>query len=129
VNDAERGSSYRRLMVGRGGKRRRIMHEQAIRMLFATIALSAFAALLASTANARIPEGDGARAVPAQSQQGQQPAARYRWSRTYGVAPRIWATLDPAIQGAIMAGSKQTPLATSAAIPAVDPSTFDGYRG
>jgi hypothetical protein len=116
-------------MVGRGGKRRRVMNEQAIRMLFATIALSAFAALLASTANARIPEGDGVRAVPAQPQQGQQPEATYRSSRTFGVAPRIWATLDPAIKGAIMAGSKQTPLATSAPIPAVDPSTFDGYRG
>jgi hypothetical protein len=106
------------------------MNEQSIRMLVATIALSVFAALLASTANARIPEGDGAGGVPAQSQQRQQPQAEYRTSGTFGVAPRIWATLDPAIKGAIMArSSKPTSLATSPAIPAVDPSTFDGYRG
>jgi hypothetical protein len=57
VNDVGRVASYRRFMVGRGGTRRKTMNEKATRMLFAAAALSAFAAVLASSANARQPEG------------------------------------------------------------------------
>jgi hypothetical protein len=44
------------------------MNGKATRMLFAAVGLSAFAALLASTANARIPDGDVVKVVTAQSQ-------------------------------------------------------------
>ena len=50
------------------------MNGKATRMLFAAVGLSAFAALLASTANARIPEGDVVKVATARSPQLQQAA-------------------------------------------------------
>jgi hypothetical protein len=46
-------------MVGRGGTKEETMNAKPTRMLFAAVALSALAAVLASSAQARIPEGNG----------------------------------------------------------------------
>lgn len=133
------------------------MNERATRMLFAA-ALSAFAAVLAGTANAYVPEGGG---VPAEiyaastspvtiQQQSHQTSVREKLGEVGAWAvpsisrqkPQLlqksvraklgeigtWASLDPAIKSAIVARSKQTPLRTDS-IPTVDPSTFEGYRG
>jgi hypothetical protein len=81
VNDAERVVSYRRLMVGRGGKKEEIMNAKPTPILFVAVALSALAAVLASSAQARIPEG-------------QSPQA----SRTFFVDAKICAALDRAIR-------------------------------
>ena len=69
------------------------MNGNATRMLFAAVGLSAFAAMLASTANARIPEGDVVKAVTAQSPQLQQAA-----ESTAGVPAEIYAaSLSPTV--------------------------------
>jgi hypothetical protein len=48
-------------MVGRGGTKEEIMKAKATRRLIAAVGLSALAAVLASSAQARIPEGNGTR--------------------------------------------------------------------
>jgi hypothetical protein len=122
-------------------------------MLLAAAALSAFAAVLASTANAYVPEGTGASAnVYAAST---TPVTSRQKSQQTSVAERLgeigaWAvpsvsrrTPEPLQRTSLReklgevgawavpstAGSNQTPLATHPAIPTVDPSTFEGYRG
>lgn len=131
------------------------MNERATRMLFAVAALSAFAAVLAGTANAYVPEGavvpaeiysaSTASVMSQQTSVGEtldefgpwvvpsikphKPQLLQRTSvrqKLGGIGAR--AGLDPAIQAAIKARSKQTPLATHP-IPIVDPATFEGYRG
>jgi hypothetical protein len=86
------------------------MNEKAARMSSAAVALSALAAVLASTANARIPEGA---VVPAAASTSPVVRAQHapRTSGTFGVDPEIYATLDPAIKAAIQASSHVSPLA------------------
>ena len=97
------------------------MNQQPIRMFFATVALSAVAAVLASTGNARLPEGDGVHTVAAQSQRHRTVAMPQQAARGSVVL------LDPAIWAAIL--RNHTRLTTNASIPSVDPATFEGYRG
>jgi hypothetical protein len=171
-------------MVGRGAKKEEIMNGRATRMLFAVAALSVFAAVLAGTTNAYVPEGvvPASGLVPAEiysastatvtsqqeyvvpaeiysastasvtsQQQSQQTSVGEKLDELGPwVVPSIkphkpqllqrrsvrqklgkigaWAGLDPAINAAIKARSKQTPLATHP-VPTVDPATFEGYRG
>jgi hypothetical protein len=125
------------------------MNQQPIRMFFATVALSAVAALLAGTGNARLPEGDGVHTVPAQSQRHGTVAKPQQAARASVVLdPAIWSAilrnntrlttnpqqaagasvvLDPAIWSAILRNG--TRLTTNASVPYVDPATFEGYRG
>ncbi len=125
------------------------MNQQPIRMFFATVALAAVAAVLASTGNARLPEGDGVHTVAAQSQRHRTVAKPQQAARGSVVLdPAIWAAilrnntrlttnpqqaagasvvLDPAIWAAIL--RNHTRLTTNASIPSVDPATFEGYRG
>jgi hypothetical protein len=153
VNDMERVASYRRLMVGSRRNKEEIMNEMATRLLFAAAALSAFAAVLASAANAYVPEGAGVPAeiyaaptTPVTSQQHSQQKSFGERLGEIGAwaAPSISHQKPQLLQrtsvgerlGEIgawaapsMTRSKQTPLATHPTIPNVDPSTFDGYRG
>jgi hypothetical protein len=134
------------------------MNTKPTRMLLTAVALSALAAVLASSAQARIPEGNGTK-PPSQTVVHEDALAELLASPAYERVPvgngtkpppgavvraqqlsqqasvrekleeiGAWASLDPAIKGAIMARSKKTPLATHP-IPNVDPSTFEGYRG
>ena len=57
MNDAERPASYRRPMVE--ADKEEIMNTKPARMLFTAVALSALAAVLASSAQARIAVGNG----------------------------------------------------------------------
>ena len=82
------------------------MNGNATRMLFAAVGLSAFAALLASTANARIPEGDVVKAVTAQSPQLQQAAPR----ASAGVPAEIYAaSLSPTVVSEQQAAPESVP--------------------
>lgn len=87
----------------------------------------ALAELLASSAYERIPVGNGTKPPPGAVVRAQQLLQQASVREKLGEIG-AWASLDPAIKGAIMARSKKTPLATHP-IPNVDPSTFDGYRG
>ena len=82
------------------------MNGKATRMLFAAVALSAFAALLASTANARIPEGDVVKVVTAQSPQLQQAAPE----SVPGVPAEIYAaSLSPTVVSEQQAAPESVP--------------------
>ena len=98
------------------------------RALFAAVALSALAAALASSANARIPEGTGpVHASPTVVQEEQATLA----SRMFFVDP-VYASLDPAIRIAIVAHSHAAPLTRKARTGKLRQrhTTFPaGYRG
>ena len=98
------------------------MNAKPTRMLFAAVALSALASVLASSAQARIPEGNGTQppsSTVVNEQQAAQGAelleprlARHRSGTLFvqqtSVREKLgeigaWASLDPAIKGAIMA--------------------------
>ena len=81
------------------------MDELTTRMVFATAALAAVAAVLAGSAGAQIPEGDGAQPVAAQSE-----------SRTLGNA-EAQQGLDMAIRTAITARSQEASQAQQQTIP------------
>jgi len=70
------------------------MNEKATRMLFAAVALSALAAVLVSSAQARIPEGNGTQ-PPART------VVKVTQARTFTVDHEICMALDRAIRLAI----------------------------
>jgi hypothetical protein len=128
------------------------MNERTTRMLLAAAALSAFAAVLASTANAYVPEGTGASAnvyaastsaVTTQQKSESSVGERLGEIGAWAVPSISRRTPQPLQRTSLReklgevgawavpstARSNQTPLATHPTIPTVDPSTFDGYRG
>ena len=121
------------------------MNERPTRLLVAAAALSAFAAMLTSTATAYVPEGAtvpvaiyaastspvtstqqlgeiGAWAVPSVSRHNPQ---LLRHTSVGEKLAEIGAWAVPSVSQQ----EPQTPLAAHPAIPNVDPATFDGYRG
>jgi hypothetical protein len=126
------------------------MNEKATPMLWAAAALSVFAAVLASTANAYVPEGAGvpaeayAPSMPVSEQQTPQTSVREKLGELGAWAVPSTSQQQPLSQQtsvreklgelgawAVPSISHQTqsPLATHPTIPDVDPSTFAGYRG
>ncbi len=117
------------------------MNTKATRMLFAALALSALAAVLASSAQARIPEGNGTQPPSSTVVNEQQAAqgtelleprlARQR-SGTF-VDAEICATLDRAIRVAIQQCSHAVPLAVRQIRTGTGQARLkkfpDGYRG
>ena len=83
------------------------MNAKPTRMLFAAVALSALGAVLASSAQARIPEGNGTR-PPSRTVVDEQQATK--GSGAFFVDP-VYASLDPAIRIAIVKRSHAAPLA------------------
>ncbi len=125
------------------------MNTKPARMLFTAVVLSALAVLLASSAQARIPEGNGTK-PPSRTVVHEDALAELLANSAYQLTPvgngtkpppgavvltqqtsvrekleetGYWASLDPAIKAAITARSKQTPRATHL-IP-----IFEGLRG
>jgi hypothetical protein len=92
------------------------MNEKATRMLFATVALSAFAAVLVSSANARLPEGA---VVPAEIYAASTSPTVLNTQETQQAS----LALDPAIASAIAAAKAKARLA---AIPMVIPYLSQG---
>src|SRR6185437_5245354 len=109
-----------RLLLSAHGRSRRnkeeIMNAKPTPILFVAVALSALAAVLASSAQARIPEG--------QSPQG---------SRTFFVDPKICAALDRSIRVAIQQCSHAHAVPLAAKQPRTDTEVAHkfpaGYRG
>lgn len=87
------------------------MTTKPTRMLFAAVALSALAAVLSGSAQARIPEGNGTR-PPSRTVVDEQQAPQ--GSRTFFVDP-VYASLGPAIRIAIVKRFHAAPLAAKAA--------------
>jgi hypothetical protein len=77
-------------MVGRGGTKEEIMKAKATRRLIAAVGLSALAAVVASSAQARIPEGNGTR-PPAKAVVVEQQVAP--GDGTFFVDPEIYTAL------------------------------------
>lgn len=93
------------------------MNERATRLLVAAAALSAFAAMLTSTATAYVPEGATV------------PVAIYAASTSPVTSTQQLGEIGAWAVPSVSQQEPQTPLAAHPAIPNVDPATFDGYRG